>query len=149
MTAGVHRAKPACPRSASRRRSRSSAGDGDVVNHQRGTAFAPASWSRDGMGGKTGTSQVRRITEEERRTGIRKAHQVPWNHRDHAVFVGFAPIHAPRFAVAVLVEHGGGGSSVAAPIARDILIEAQKRDRQRPDPLQRVAELSKGPGLGS
>ena len=51
--------------------------------------------------------------------------------RDHALFVCFAPVHAPRYAVSVVVEHGGGGSKVAAPIARDILIECQRRDPSR------------------
>ncbi len=112
-----------------------------VVNDPRGTAFR-ARVTEPGMqfGGKTGTSQVRRITEEERRVGVRKPDQVPWVERDHAVFVGYAPIESPRYAVAVLIEHGGGGSSVAAPIARDILVEALKRERTRPDPLQRVAK---------
>ena len=88
------------------------------------------------MGGKTGTSQVRRITEEERRVGLRKPEQVPWKERDNAVFVGYAPVDEPRYAVGVVVEHGGGGSTTAAPIARDILWEAQRRERQRPDPLR-------------
>jgi len=48
------------------------------------------------------------------------------------MFVGFAPIDKPRYAVSVVVEHGGGGSSVAAPIARDILAEAQRRNSARP-----------------
>ena len=97
-----------------------------VVNDPRGTAFnARASTAEPGfaMGGKTGTAQVRRITMAERRTGVRKNEQVPWDERDHALFVGFAPVDAPRYACAVVVEHGGGGSAVAAPIARDILLE--------------------------
>jgi penicillin-binding protein 2 len=47
---------------------------------------------------------------------------LPWNRRDHALFVGFAPYDAPRYAVAVVVEHGGGGSTAAAPIARDVIL---------------------------
>ena len=46
--------------------------------------------------------------------------------RDHALFVGFAPVHNPRFVTAVIVEHGGSGSKAAAPIAKDVLLEAQK-----------------------
>lgn len=83
------------------------------------------------MGGKTGTSQVRRITMAERNTGVLKNEQLPWRQRDHALFVGFAPLQAPRYACAVIVEHGGGGSAVAAPIARDILLEVQRRDSAR------------------
>lgn len=50
--------------------------------------------------------------------------QLPWNRRDHALFVAYAPYDRPRFAIAQVVEHGGGGSAVAAPIARDILMRA-------------------------
>ena len=80
------------------------------------------------IAGKTGTVQVRRITEAERRTGVLKKEDLPWKERDHALFVGFAPVDAPRYAVAVVVEHGGGGSSAAAPVARDVLTEALRRD---------------------
>ncbi|WP_207481597.1 penicillin-binding protein 2 [Arenibaculum pallidiluteum] len=83
------------------------------------------------LGGKTGTSQVRRITMAERSTGVLKNEQLPWRERDHALFVGYAPAHNPRYVCSVIVEHGGGGSSVAAPIARDVLYEAQKRDVAR------------------
>ncbi|HEY8351440.1 MAG TPA: penicillin-binding transpeptidase domain-containing protein, partial [Sphingomonadales bacterium] len=83
----------------------------------------------------TGTSQVRRITREERATGVRKNEDKPWNERDHALFVGWGPIEAPRYACAVVVDHGGGGSSVAAPIARDILLKAMVNDSGRPPVL--------------
>ncbi|CAN5639036.1 penicillin-binding protein 2 [soil metagenome] len=76
------------------------------------------------MAGKTGTSQVRRITAAERAGGIRRGDQLPWNLRNHALFVAYAPYAAPRYAIATVVEHGGGGSAAAAPIARDILIRA-------------------------
>lgn len=87
------------------------------------------------MGGKTGTAQVRRITMAERLTGVRKNGDLPWRHRDHALFVGYAPVNAPRYCCAVIVEHGGGGSAVAAPIARDLLIETQRRDPAHGRPL--------------
>ncbi|NNG03020.1 MAG: penicillin-binding protein 2 [Inquilinus sp.] len=80
------------------------------------------------MAGKTGTSQVRRITAEERAAGVTKNEDLPWERRDHGLFIGFAPVHAPRYATAVVVEHGGGGSSAAAPIARDVLRECQLRN---------------------
>ena len=102
---------------------------GLVTNTRRGTAYrARIMVPGMAMAGKTGTSQVRRITRAERAVGIIKNHQLPWKRRDHALFVGFAPVEAPRYAVAVVVEHGGGGSSVAAPIARDIMVETLKRD---------------------
>jgi penicillin-binding protein 2 len=86
------------------------------------------------MAGKTGTSQVRRISMAERAHGVIKNQDLPWNQRDHALFIAFAPVHAPRYACSVVVEHGGGGSAVAAPIARDILIECQRRDPSRRNP---------------
>jgi penicillin-binding protein 2 len=102
----------------------------EVVNNP---VFGTAKMSRINepgmeMAGKTGTVQVRRISKSERESGVIKNKNLPWKERDHALFVGFAPIHEPRYAIAVVVEHGGGGSSVAAPIARDILLEAQRRD---------------------
>lgn len=119
-----------------------------VVNEQGGTAFA-ARIKEAGleMGGKSGTSQVRRISQYERDHGIRKATEVPWKERDHALFVSYAPVASPRYVCAAVVEHGGeaggGGSAVAAPICRDVLIEAQRRDPARrvpqPDALARIA----------
>jgi penicillin-binding protein 2 len=83
------------------------------------------------LAGKTGSAQVRRISMAERSTGVKKNEDIPWRERDHALFVAFAPVQAPRYACSVFVEHGGGGSTVAAPIARDILLECQKRDPGR------------------
>ena len=103
-----------------------------VVNGPRGTARSSAI-SEKGfeMGGKTGTAQVRRISKSEREQGVRKNKDLPWLERDHALFVGFAPVDKPRYAVSVVVGHGGGGSSVAAPIARDVLTEVQRRGSGR------------------
>lgn len=97
----------------------------EVVNSQKGTATAsqivdPAMV----MAGKTGTSQVRNISAAERASGVIANEDLPWNRRDHALFVAYAPFDKPRYAVSVVVEHGGGGSTVAAPIARDILLRA-------------------------
>ena len=82
------------------------------------------------MAGKTGTAQVRRISKADREANL-AIEDIPWNERDHALFVAYAPIDAPRYACAVVVEHGGGGSRVAAPIARDVLREAQRRESAR------------------
>ncbi len=96
-----------------------------VSNHSRGTAYRSRINAPDNkMAGKTGTSQVRRITTEERRRGVTRNEDLPWERRDHALFVSFAPVENPRFAIAVIVEHGGGGSTAAAPIARDIMLQA-------------------------
>ncbi|TYO91648.1 penicillin-binding protein 2 [Oceanicella actignis] len=96
-----------------------------VVNDARGTA-RKARIAQEGMemAGKTGTSQVRRITAAERAAGVIRNADLPWERRDHALFVCFAPYRAPRYAVSVVVEHGGGGSTAAAPIARDLMMRA-------------------------
>jgi len=122
-----------------------------VVNEQGGTAYA-ARITEPGlaMGGKSGTSQVRRISEYERDHGLKKASEIPWDDREHALFVAFAPVGAPRYVCAAVVEHGGieaaGGSAVAAPICRDVLREAQRRDpaRRVPEPGE-VAQLAAPP----
>jgi penicillin-binding protein 2 len=99
-----------------------------VVNEQIGTAYAARIQDPDmAMAGKTGTSQVRHISEAEREEGVTKNENLPWKERDHALFTGFAPVEAPRYAVSVIIEHGGSGAHMAAPVARDILIECQKR----------------------
>ena len=97
----------------------------EVVNNRRGTAYRSRIIA-DGMrmAGKTGTSQVRNITTAERARGVTRNADLPWERRDHALFVSFAPYDKPRYAVSVLVEHGGGGSVAAAPIARDVLLQA-------------------------
>ncbi|MGE4313355.1 MAG: penicillin-binding protein 2 [Pseudobdellovibrionaceae bacterium] len=101
----------------------------EVVNSARGTARGSRIHNEAfAMGGKTGTAQVKRITAAERARGAaRRQEDLPWNLRHHALFVGYAPTSAPRYAVSVVVEHGIGGSSAAAPIARDILSEVQRR----------------------
>ena len=124
----------------------------DVVNARRGTSYInrieePAAR----MSGKTGTAQVRRITEEEREAGVIANEDLPWERRDHALFVCFAPAENPRFAVSVVVEHGGG-SAAAATIARDIMLQAlydgtppldayPSADRQEIRSLQEQIEL--------
>jgi penicillin-binding protein 2 len=96
-----------------------------VSNNNRGTAFGSRIVIDDmRLAGKTGTSQVRRITAEERARGVTSNADLPWERRDHALFVCYAPADNPRYAVSVVVEHGGGGSSSAAPIARDVMLQA-------------------------
>ncbi len=97
----------------------------DVVNSEHGTAKASKIVDETlTFAGKTGTSQVRNISAAERETGVVTNDNLPWEKRDHALFVGYAPAENPRYAVAVVVEHGGGGSAVAAPIARDAILRA-------------------------
>ena len=96
-----------------------------VTNSNRGTAYR-SRIVEDAMrmAGKTGTSQVRNISSGERATGVLSNNALPREQRDHALFVDYAPYDAPKYAVAVIVEHGGGGSTAAAPIARDITLQA-------------------------
>ncbi|MEM9575834.1 MAG: penicillin-binding protein 2 [Pseudomonadota bacterium] len=119
-----------------------------VVNDRRGTAYGSRIIDDSmRMAGKTGTSQVRNITAAERRAGVIRNEDLPWERRDHALFVNFAPYEAPKYAVSVIVEHGGGGSKAAAPIARDITLQAlyggappleayPSKDRERIEALQ-------------
>lgn len=100
-----------------------------VVNSNLGTAHAAAATDpKLTMAGKTGTAQVRRISAAERAEGVLSNEALTWKERDHALFVGYAPLVNPRFAASVVVEHGGSGAHVAAPIVRDILVECQKRN---------------------
>jgi penicillin-binding protein 2 len=80
--------------------------------------------------GKTGTAQVKRITERERDMGITQ-YQLPWHLRHHALFVCWGPVDNARYACAVIVEHGMAGGATAGPIGRDVLVETMKRDPSR------------------
>lgn len=88
------------------------------------------------LAGKTGTAQVRRITAAERASGVRSNAELERRLRDHALFVSYAPADAPRYVCVVVVDHGGGGSSVAAPIARDIMKETIRLDPMSRQPHQ-------------
>jgi len=101
-----------------------------VSNQPAGTAFrARVRDPEMALAGKTGTSQVRRISRAEREIRVLRNEELPWEARDHALFVAFAPVKAPRYAISVVVEHGGSGSRAAAPLARDILIKVQEMER--------------------
>ena len=79
------------------------------------------------MAGKTGTAQVRVITKQEHAAGVRKNAALPWNLRDHGLFIAFAPVAAPRYACACIVEHHSDGHP-QVQIAHDVLLFAQQRD---------------------
>ncbi len=98
-----------------------------VVNLPIGTAHS-ARIQEEGMEmvGKTGTAQVRRISTAERAEGVVANEALPWKERDHALFVAYAPKDKPRYAVSIVVEHGGSGAHTTAPLARDILLACQK-----------------------
>ncbi len=80
--------------------------------------------------GKTGTSQIRRITAEERELEL-KQKDLPYERRDHALFVAFAPYKKPRYAISIIIEHGGTGSSAAAPIAKKVIKKVLDRHKLR------------------
>ena len=69
--------------------------------------------------GKTGTAQVKRITELQRKLDL-KTEDIPYEDRDHALYVAYGPYEKPRYAISILVEHGGSGSATAAPIAKKL-----------------------------
>ncbi|MCK6417807.1 MAG: penicillin-binding protein 2 [Alphaproteobacteria bacterium] len=121
-----------------------------VVNEPGGTAYG-ARMTEPGlsMGGKTGTAQVRRITREQRAAGV-KNQDLPWHHRHHALFVGYAPMDNPRYVCATVVEHGVGGAAAAAPLARDVLAVTLKVDpAQQQGSVQNLLQpLSSSPGTG-
>ncbi|MBY0337543.1 MAG: penicillin-binding protein 2 [Acetobacteraceae bacterium] len=110
-----------------------------VVNEPGGTALAsrlPGGFGQ--MAGKTGTTQVRRVSREQRERGFR-VDTLPREWRPHALFVAYAPHDNPLYAVSVIVEHGTSGSGAAAPLARDVMTDVFNRFRQSP-PGPRVAE---------
>lgn len=101
-----------------------------TANHLRRDASGKVLDPAFAFAGKTGTAQVKRITERERDMGITQE-QLPWHLRHHALFVCFGPVDKPRYACAVIVEHGQGGGKTAGPIGRDVLVETMKRDPSR------------------
>ncbi len=80
--------------------------------------------------GKTGTSQIRTITQEERELDL-KNEDLPYEKRDHALFIAFAPYKNPRYAISVIIEHGGTGSSAAAPVAKKVIKRVLERHKKR------------------
>ncbi len=102
-----------------------------ATNEPMGTSYS----SRHGKpeyiyAGKTGTSQIRTITAEERELKL-KNEDLPYEKRDHALFTAFAPYKKPRYAISVVIEHGGSGSSGAAPIAKKIIKKVLDRHKIR------------------
>ncbi|MGC5747406.1 penicillin-binding protein 2 [Gluconobacter sp. NFX36] len=94
------------------------------------------------MAGKTGSAQVRRVSRALRESGHFNSMNLPWEYRPHALFICFAPYDNPRYAVSVVVEHGNAGADEAAPLAKQIMMEALARDpANQPQPTgQTVAQ---------
>ena len=90
------------------------------TNEVRGTSYSSRIEDpKYQFAGKTGTSQVRRITEAARELDLNTS-QIPYNERDHALYIAFGPYKNPRYALSIVIEHGGSGSSTAAPIAKKL-----------------------------
>jgi penicillin-binding protein 2 len=90
------------------------------TNEARGTSYSSRIKNlKYQFAGKTGTSQVKRITAAERELDLNTS-QIPYNERDHALFVAFGPYKKPRYALSIVIEHGGSGSSTAAPLAKKL-----------------------------
>ena len=114
-----------------------------VVNEQGGTApLARLADPTVQLAGKTGSAQVRRVSRELRESGHFDSEKLPWEYRPHALFVAYAPYDAPRYALAVVIEHGNAGAAAAAPMAREIMTEVLRRDpaNRTEAPSAQVAE---------
>ena len=102
-----------------------------ATNEPMGTSYRSRFTKKEFIfAGKTGTSQIRRISEEERKLELKNI-DLPYEKRDHALFIGFAPYKNPRYAISVVVEHGGSGSTGAAPIAKKVLKKVLERHELR------------------
>ncbi|MEM0985824.1 MAG: penicillin-binding protein 2 [Pseudomonadota bacterium] len=119
-----------------------------VTSEAGGTALRSGDLGLGGvrMAGKTGTAQVRYISQAERRRGVIKNEDLERRLRDHALFVGYAPHDDPKLAISVIIEHGGSGSRAAGPVARDVMAEALRLDSRRDPAWQRLAGR---PSLGA
>jgi penicillin-binding protein 2 len=114
-----------------------------VVNEAGGTAPRARLPGAIHLAGKTGSSQVRRVSRALRESGKFDSKNLPWEFRPHALFVAYAPYEQPKYAVSVVVEHGNAGGAAAAPLARDIMAEVLRVDpasRQDDGPAQ-VADV--------
>ena len=89
--------------------------------------------------GKTGSSQIKKFTELQRELEV-KQEQLDYKDRDHALFVAFAPYKDPKYAISVVVEHGGSGSKAAAPIAKKIIKKVLERDSLRETMKNKIGE---------
>jgi penicillin-binding protein 2 len=98
-----------------------------VVNENKGTAFK-SKLEDIKFAGKTGTSQVRRISLSERESDDFREKEQQWKNKDHALFVGYIPHDNPQYAISIIIEHGGSGASTAAPIAKQVFNYINKLD---------------------
>ena len=102
-----------------------------ATNEVGGTSYASRHRDKKFMfAGKTGSSQIKRFTEAQREAEV-KQRDITYKERDHAWFVAFAPAKDPKYAISVLVEHGGSGSSAAAPVAKKVIKKLIERHEIR------------------
>ena len=102
-----------------------------ATNEPRGTSYRSRLTKKGYIyAGKTGTSQIRKITAEERELKL-KNEDLPYEKRDHALFTAFAPYKYPRYSLSIVIEHGGSGSSGAAPIAKKVIKKVLERHKLR------------------
>ena len=101
------------------------------TNEARGTSFSSRIEDKKyQFAGKTGTSQVKRITEAQRELDL-DISQIPYEDRDHALYIAFGPYKNPRYAMSVFIEHGGSGGSTAAPMAKKLFKVVIDRHEER------------------
>ena len=98
-------------------------------------ATAPPGSTKVLMAGKTGSAQVRSISAAERAAGVREGSAIAWELRDNALFVCFAPADKPRYACAIVIEHGEHGSSAAVPVAQEVMRATMLRDPASRKPM--------------
>ena len=102
-----------------------------ATNEPGGTSYGSRYQSKKFMyAGKTGSSQIKKFTAAQREAEVKQS-ELDYLDRDHALFVAFAPYHDPKYAISVLVEHGGTGSKAAAPIAKKVIKKILERDDYR------------------
>jgi penicillin-binding protein 2 len=103
-----------------------------TINHPKGTGGNARISSKHKpfpdwkVAGKTGTSQVKRISLEDRKNGL-NVENIPWQFRDHALFVGFLPFHDPKYSVTLVLDHASSSTYITAPISKKIMMEVKKR----------------------
>jgi penicillin-binding protein 2 len=112
------------------------------TNEVRGTSYSSRIEDpKYQFAGKTGTSQVRRITKEARELDL-KTSEIPYNERDHALYIAFGPYKKPRYALSVVIEHGGSGSSTAAPIAKKLFkLIVDRHELREQNRIQKVIKI--------